>query len=750
MTLRLVSEARPIPCDRLSEDEKDQLKDADAWLAAVRDNAAQERAARGGINRNRGGRVLFIDGVRGSGKTSLMLTLLAGWNREEPEKDYVRKSGLLTSEVRVLLPILEFDPLPRGMPLHGWLLEPWRKEAETIESTLPSRGGIDLSEQWVDVFERVVIGWARTSVEGKGVIEKAIEYQEKAAGWVDTADAWHNFVNDAVCRRAACRKENCKGNHRFVFAVAIDDVDLQVEEIPQLLHAIRLLHHPNVVYVLTGNYRHLAFALELDYRHRHTRDLRTPAFGKDDDGQLWSDIRTHSRMLSNAFLEKSLPQHARLYLAPFDFQHVLDLKLSDPTTENEVHRLGDELGEFWKNIAERTSGLPIAPVRRVQHAIDRHMKDDAAHVKRLVSKEEHLLFMADLCDTEVLRQDGKPLAKDETSPAPYQFVLRGLMTTLLGEKLRVWNGDGLEIVLTERPAFAFTPDGERVGDITPEATNRALLVLLAVEEQARVKKAESIGARKPVEELRIEARGLRWSPEAGVIATQADWRPGSADARQRALFHWPWLARASVGYTLKLGELSKRMETRAVANEANTDSIRYLSRAMLEEWLLEHVSWRLEVPLNDGSMPIEPSGECTTFATRLKDLRLKNNDEIKRDVNLWARDLYVMTSPYFGLPTELAKWLRTSIHECVDAAELAPERLSEAQREVVGNAIIGFGGFEQQSKRIVFKENEFEELITSFLRQRKERLSDMTLWIEDLGPAKVRGEKPNGLVGADQ
>lgn len=90
----------------------------------------------------------------------------------------------------MFMPVLDFDPLPRGMPLHGWLLEPWRRAVRKMDDDTGTRvDDLNLTERLADLFDRAVTGWTSAEVSGKGVAEKVIAYQEQASGWLDTSKA---------------------------------------------------------------------------------------------------------------------------------------------------------------------------------------------------------------------------------------------------------------------------------------------------------------------------------------------------------------------------------------------------------------------------------------------------------------------------------------------------------------------------------------------------------------------------------
>jgi hypothetical protein len=709
MTVGLVSEARPIPWKQLSTPEQREIQKANEWIAAVASDAKRERPVADDIDTRRSGRVLFIDGVRGAGKTSLMLTLLAGWSGEEKYQKYQEPVQPIPS-LRVLLPVLDFDPIPRGMPLHGWLLEPWRKEAERLEAKGPSGGSSkDLSERWADIFERAVIGWTPATVGGTGVVEKAIAYQEQASGWIETHTVWHDLVNTAVCRSSNCLKDPCKGSkdpckekHSFLFVVAIDDVDLQVEQIPQLLHAIRLLHHPNVVYVLTGHYEHLKFALELDYIDRHGHRAHTRRHGEQwVEDELWEKTKGWSEKLRDAFLEKALPKHARLSLPILSTQAVLDLTIVGGSL------VRDKLGKEWTDILKDAGDLPIATARQAQHAIERHIAGAKGN-----GEDDRLEFIADLCRTTVEKKDDKP-----------QFTLRGRLTTRLGSVFQVWEGDRLKIMLTDRPSFAFIPDFEEEDIQFAESANRALVVQLAVESK------------------RADALALAWSPEAGVVATEVRWESKLADVRGIAVFHWPWLERPTGSEVLQFGQLTKTM-----SGEARVNSRTHLKENMIVVWLSKSLEWRYsrgDVKKPDG----DPPNSLKDIADRLEHL-CDQGDAIKIETVRWVSELIVMTAPYFGLPDNLAEEMRKQLNR----PKIRPDQdqIVNEEIQVVENAIIAgqayFARIERKSlgERHEPSAKDFDDAVKEFLTEREKRSPKNEWWS---WRKRQQAEGPVGING---
>ena len=707
MTRSLVSGARPIPWEHLSGREKHLIeKDADAWIDAVLLDVTRsplKPTAPDEIDHNRSGRVLFIDGPRGAGKTSMLLTLLAGWKRDKS----FRKTGATLQQFRALeelSPILDFDPLPRGMPLHGWLLEPWRAQALKYDkSSSGGDEGEDLTEQFTNVFERAVVAWTQASVDGQGVVERATAYGEQASGWVETRKYWHQFVNACVCRADACRHAKCGASHGRVFVIAIDDVDLQVEHIPELLHAIRFLHHPNVAYVLTGDRGHLKFSIELDYIGRHRKLLdELPTLGADD---LSSRIRQQSEVLSIALVEKALPTHATLVLPHFSGSDVL--AMGGPSAPGDQGTtLAAALHAPWHAIFQEFKDIPITTARRAQQAMERHI--NTAGDSEVEQARRSLEFVADLCGTTL-----------EEHPS-ILLGIAGRITTQLGTVLRAWELDSVTIVLANRPKIAFTPyDGKgsrnRPLPSEPPEAHQALLLRLAVENELAV------------------ALGLEWRPDAGILATKVEWDSPILAPDRPAIFVWPGLVRPTVSQVLQYTAVVKRfVETFRNLKSWNDD--------MVAAWLNQNIEWwqkprkqqaprqkasgaeehgGLDVPLvvsTDAQSAESPSVKEHPFELVKTELKRLDSPETKR----WVREVLVSTAPYFGLPNPVADKMR-EVFGGYEGLTKADVKLEE--RRAIENAILASFGDNETPKGA-----ELDQAVLAFIAKQREELPRSEWW----------------------
>ena len=257
--------------------------------------------------------VLLLHGARGTGKTSLLLTMahrwIAGSNREcgrnassdtriiaqETSIENARSTYRETIPHRIHpLRILDFDPIPRQMPLIAGIVDAWRPIVMAYDKLtgIPEdcdHEGKTLEDRWDELFRVAAVGWSSVPAP-KGLLEQVLDRQEQVRDWQGLGERWQKFVTEVV----KCGK-HLKEPHRLVdspvFVIMIDDVDLQVERIRELLPALRLLYHPNVTYLVAADWDHLVDTLRTDFVGQHNRlasravDSHTTS---DDYGKKWT------------------------------------------------------------------------------------------------------------------------------------------------------------------------------------------------------------------------------------------------------------------------------------------------------------------------------------------------------------------------------------------------------------------------------------------------------------------------------
>ena len=268
-------------------------------------------------------RVLLLDGGRGAGKTSLLLTLVKQWHgaagvngerEESPDADFKKRIDRLResrawippgykspTNVRVIR-ILDFDPLPPEMPLVAGIIEAWHLLAKRCDPPAKSdtddcdEHGDTLVDSWHKLFRIAAVGWTEIP-KGSGLIEQVLDREEQVQDWQRLAEHWRRFI-DALILRGKCLDGPDKLTEKTLFVIMIDDVDLQVRRVRELLPALRLLYHPNVFFLVAAHKAHMIDMLKLDFlgqQHelaKHKNANNAVALDLADEDRWASDLAT--------------------------------------------------------------------------------------------------------------------------------------------------------------------------------------------------------------------------------------------------------------------------------------------------------------------------------------------------------------------------------------------------------------------------------------------------------------------------
>ena len=103
-----------------------------------------------------------------------------------------------------------------------------------------------------------------------------------------------------------------------LLVLPIDDADLQIGRDRELLLAIRLLHHPRLVYLLTGDFDHLRENLTLEFLGYMTR-----LFSSQDEA-LIDESHVRARKLAYALVNKVLPPSHLLKMEKLTLREALE------------------------------------------------------------------------------------------------------------------------------------------------------------------------------------------------------------------------------------------------------------------------------------------------------------------------------------------------------------------------------------------------------------------------------------------
>lgn len=384
-------EARPLVWEHLAEPEQKLLENVHARLNEICDRAPPQPDPRSPepwaeIDQDPRGRVMFINGGRGSGKTTLLVTLLDQLSRarqKNGEQDPV--TGGLANRVRPLS-ILDFDPLPEGLPLHAWLVQAWlplvkylegctRKKSPQARDEICLEAAI-LQEEWDKLFERAVFGWADIH-DGRPVVERLFDHRDQLSGYQALADDWRVFVDHVFERLVKAGDPNAA-----VILVPIDDVDLQVGRNTELIHATRLLRHPRVVYLITGDLEHTRDVVLLDYRRQHRKVAGlSGSSGMPPEDQL---LLGKCSDLADALMEKAFPETNVFATAPVSIETLLTLNGGELQKVLDELTVGDQPVGQWllsRSTVKTGSNEAFMQWRGVQRMFDRLLQIDSTKEK---------------------------------------------------------------------------------------------------------------------------------------------------------------------------------------------------------------------------------------------------------------------------------------------------------------------------------------------------------------------------------
>lgn len=386
-------DTRPLDPDQLSNEQlfaiyeiEDRLKDARATELTESLEGRDKYLA---TTQVRHPRVLLLDGGRGTGKTSLLLTLVERWKRDSEGK-FKEKQDIYSSAVErfalrgqeergedikaaltdiprhvSVVDILDFDPLPAQMPLTAGVVQALRPLAEHYDRLAHREDDCEAAEtlidKWNNLLQMAAVGGSALP-RGKGLVEQVLDREEQVKDWLEFEQRWQDFVT-ALIKQSLCYKEEKGLGEEPVLVIMIDDCDLQVERIGQLLPALRTLYHPRLFFIVAADRPHMVKMLTLDYLGRQNR----LAYRQGDAAQSTEDQDNGwAGRLADAAFEKVFPIRNRWRLDKLSLEELLDFSVAGVSfetllagwTQGKTHPSAfDSLGAYLKTMAD-TQGDP--------------------------------------------------------------------------------------------------------------------------------------------------------------------------------------------------------------------------------------------------------------------------------------------------------------------------------------------------------------------------------------------------------
>lgn len=486
-------------------------------------------------------RVLLLDGDRGTGKTSFLVTLVQRWN-PPVSTEYDNIVGAQRPDYVRVLPILDFDPLPPGMPLAAGIIQAWRPLVNHYEGiSLKSPNGREseddtLLDRWLKLFRVAAVGWTGIP-QGTGLIEQVLDREEQVGDWQHLDRQWFDFVEDLI-RFGANGVPKPAGPlpKNPVFVIMIDDVDLQVGRIRELLPALRLLYHPSVVFVVAAHRKHLIDMLTLDFlgqqrelaRYAGPRDLSLWA---DADADRWAGdlaLSTFQKVFAKPDLWRleplSLSQWLEFPGKPYTFRDVLNGRGGPLRSSAQIEPAHNKepLGDYVRTFATLREKHGVGAASFMTYRKAQQLADEMFTATDPEGVRNATALLSRLLDPSESNVSAVPSA---TEPPVVEYRGVGEVTALfLPELIEVISPKLHEIVLSGRANFRFrAEDGSRISTDNRVQNGDMLetMALLAISLQDSNRG--------------VVAPGLKWEARLSLAWTRWVMNDHAVDA----VFRWP-------------------------------------------------------------------------------------------------------------------------------------------------------------------------------------------------------------------
>jgi hypothetical protein len=296
------------------------------------------------IDRVRHNHTVILDGGRGSGKTTVFLSLLDSWARYWREAP---RDGLLQSDpgrppptrepyparvasgkgVLVPLEIVDLQPLPpsmnlllhlagrlqrvvkaiEGMPAERWpaAFHPRGPDAEPASSTC-----------WREFIQVVAGGWDGNVRERRAQLDPeayAIELEQSARRGIEMQGSFQRFL-DALTKDFCRYARFWLGDALPLFIVPIDDADMNPHRSMELIDLLQSLAHPRMAFLLTGHSDMFLSALRAHYLAMLRRPLARLRISDEELHAL--GLRASPTQLAEDVYARAIPPAHRCELPP--------------------------------------------------------------------------------------------------------------------------------------------------------------------------------------------------------------------------------------------------------------------------------------------------------------------------------------------------------------------------------------------------------------------------------------------------
>ncbi len=349
------------------------LEMLDEAAAAIPDERAAEapRSPRLAMRLDRARRsmVAFLDGARGMGKTSILLTLMRAFDEgvdlAEEEKDPERRRllGEVGEKIKHLrdrviwLETLDLEPVASNTNLLAAILARIERRAEELLGHR-ARGAFSDEETDAlgalrDLMREVGFAWEGNVRERASSLDPELYAEEVIAAELARLN-FNERLEKALARLSRQIEDAVPGMVRKpLFVLPVDDLDLNPTFTLDLLRLVRAVYCPRLFTVMLGD-------MEMTDRVVMARYLGELAGRFDYRADVWpsgpEDLGIAARETASQALRKLLPPVQRVELRPPSFEEAM--KFRNTKDAKSLEEVLDEIPHFW------TSPLTIKGITR--------------------------------------------------------------------------------------------------------------------------------------------------------------------------------------------------------------------------------------------------------------------------------------------------------------------------------------------------------------------------------------------------
>jgi hypothetical protein len=341
-------EARPVGWGSLTTSQKSALNSIVKCLeSAIRSlpTAATNPAklpvpsGRLGLDERRSNNTIMLSGARGTGKTSLFLTLRELLTPSLTDEQRLAKTAgtdfaaALTklSKRIVWLETLDLEPLPHRSSLLSAIMARIEAAVHEENGNWPSFDLLNLSEsrngleEAIFEFERLANDVAIAWEDGPEMTLAPIAELEIHARDARTAERARLSLRPRFDRIMELFSANVQWKHNVhdpIFILPVDDLDLNPRRCLELLRILRGLSTNRLFPLVLGDVNIARLVLELRMQAELIAVQKGARLSRDQSDEL----QRESRSLAAEAIRKLLPPQQRLYLTPLTLDEAMEFK----------------------------------------------------------------------------------------------------------------------------------------------------------------------------------------------------------------------------------------------------------------------------------------------------------------------------------------------------------------------------------------------------------------------------------------